>query len=73
MNGTPFVGQYRRYVPELKKMVVETMREERLSDKEADRRFNLPHTRAAAWKRINFIDRLPPAMPGVSIMLYRAG
>lgn len=54
-------------------MVVETMREERLSDKEADRRFNLPHTRAAAWKRINFIDRLPPAMPGVSIMLYRAG
>ena len=42
----------KRYTPEFKKMVVETMREERLSYKETERRFNLSHMRAAAWERI---------------------
>ena len=33
-------------------MVVETMRKEGLSYKEAERQFELPHMRAAAWERI---------------------
>ena len=33
-------------------MVVETMRKEGLSNKEAERQFELPHKRAAAWERI---------------------
>ena len=42
----------KRYTPEFKKLVVETMVEEKLSYKETERRFELPHMRAAAWERI---------------------
>ena len=42
----------KRYTPEFKQLVVETMREEQLSYKETERRFELPHMRAAAWERI---------------------
>lgn len=42
----------KRYSPEFKKMVVETMREEQLGYKETERRFNLSHNLAAAWERI---------------------
>ena len=42
----------KRYTPEFKKMVVETMQNEGLSYREAERRFELPHKRAADWERI---------------------
>ena len=42
----------KRYTPEYKKMVVETMRNEGLSYRETERRFELPKKRAAAWERI---------------------
>ena len=42
----------KRYTPEFKKMVVETMREEQLSYTETERQFDLPHRRAASWERI---------------------
>ena len=42
----------KRYTPEFKKLVVETMQKETLSYKETERRFGLPHKRAAAWERI---------------------
>ena len=42
----------KRYTPEFKKLVVETMQKEKLSYKETERRFGLPHMRAAAWERI---------------------
>ena len=42
----------KRYTPEFKKMVVETMRAERLSYRETERRFGLPDKRAASWERI---------------------
>lgn len=42
----------KRYTPEFKKLVVETMQKEKLSYKETGRRFGLPHKRAAAWERI---------------------
>ena len=42
----------KRYTPEFKTHVVETMQKECLSHKEAERRFELPHGRAAAWERI---------------------
>ena len=42
----------KRYTPEFKKMVVETMQKERLSNREAERRFGLPNKRAADWERI---------------------
>ena len=42
----------KRYTPEFKKLVVETMLEERLSYSETEKRFELPHNRAAAWERI---------------------
>ena len=47
-KGTP----NKRYTPEFKKLVVETMREEKLSYRETERRFELPSKRAAAWERI---------------------
>ena len=40
------------YTPEFKKQVVETMQNEKLSYKETERRFSLPHMRAAALERI---------------------
>ena len=42
----------KRYTPEFKKLVVETMQKEKLSYKETERRFGLPDKRAAAWERI---------------------
>ena len=42
----------KRYTPEFKKHVVKTMLNEGLSHKETERRFELPHMRAAAWERI---------------------
>ena len=42
----------KRYTPEFKVMVVETMQKEGLSHKEAERQFDLPHNRAASWERI---------------------
>lgn len=41
----------KKYTPELKIMVVETMHREGVSHKEAERQFDLPHGRAAAWER----------------------
>ena len=44
--------QNKRYTPEFKIMVVETMYKEKLSYKEVERRFELQHNRAADWERI---------------------
>ena len=44
----------KRYTAEFKKQVVESMRKDGLSYKEAERQFELPHNRAAAWERIYF-------------------
>ena len=41
-----------RYTPEFKKHVVETMIREGLSYRETEKRYELPHMRAAAWERI---------------------
>lgn len=42
----------KRYTPEFKIIVVETMQKEKLSHKEAERQFKLPNGRASAWERI---------------------
>ena len=42
----------KRYTPEFKKHVVETMQNEHLSYRETARRFDLPKDRPAAWERI---------------------
>ncbi|MDP4153287.1 MAG: helix-turn-helix domain-containing protein [Bacillota bacterium] len=42
----------KRYTTEFKQMVVETMQREKLSYKEVERQYDLPHNRAAAWERI---------------------
>ena len=43
----------KRYTPEFKVMVVETMRKERLSHKEASRQFEISsHNAVAKWERI---------------------
>ena len=42
----------KRYTPEFKVHVVETMREEKLSYRETERRFELPRNRVASWERI---------------------
>lgn len=42
----------KRYTPEFKKMVIETMIEEKLSYKEMARRFETDDKRIAAWERI---------------------
>ena len=42
----------KRYTAEFKQMVVETMQREKMSYKEAECQFELPHNRAAAWERI---------------------
>ena len=42
----------KRYTAEFKRHVVETMREEGLSYRETERRFELPSGQAAAWERI---------------------
>ena len=44
---------YRRYTPEFKVMVIETMRKEKLSHKEAARRFKInAHSAVDKWERI---------------------
>ena len=42
----------KRYTAEFKKFVVETMRQDGLSYRETERRYELPSGRAAAWERI---------------------
>ena len=42
----------KRYTPEFKKMVIETMREEKLSYSETERRFGVVRSRITAWERI---------------------
>ena len=42
----------KKYTPEFKIMVVETMHKEGLSYRETDRRFGLPANRASNWERI---------------------
>jgi len=42
----------RRYTPEFKIEVVETIQREHLSYNEASRRFDIPRGRATAWERI---------------------
>ena len=42
----------KRYTPEFKRHVVETMHEENLSYRETERRFELPVRRPADWERI---------------------
>ena len=42
----------KRYTGEFKQKVVETMQREKLSYREAERQFELPSGRAAAWERI---------------------
>ena len=51
----------KRYTPEFKKHVVETMMNEGLSYKETERRFELPHKRAAAWERI-YLEEGPESL-----------
>jgi transposase-like protein len=42
----------KKYTPEFKIKVIETMHKEGLSYKEAERQFDLPHNRASSWERI---------------------
>ena len=42
----------KRYTPDFKRLVVETMREERLSYSETERRFDVVRSRITAWERI---------------------
>lgn len=42
----------KRYTPEFKQVVVETMREEKLSYSETERRFGVVRSRITAWERI---------------------
>lgn len=42
----------KRYTAEFKQMVVEAMQRKKMSYKEAERQYELPHNRAAAWERI---------------------
>ena len=42
----------KRYTPEFKKLVIETMKEEKLSYSETDRRFGVVRSRITAWERI---------------------
>ena len=42
----------KRYTPEFKKLVIETMKEEKLSYSETERRFGVVRSRLTAWERI---------------------
>ena len=42
----------KRYTPEFKKLVIETMKEEKLSYSETERRFGVVWSRITAWERI---------------------
>ena len=42
----------KKYTGEYKQMVVETLRQERLSYREAEKRFGVHNTRILAWERI---------------------
>lgn len=46
----------KRYTPEFKKLVIETMWEERLSYRETERRFEVARSRITAWERIYLED-----------------
>lgn len=56
MNGVIFMAKgvpNKRYTAEFKKEVIETMRAERLSYRETERRFGISsHSRIPAWERI---------------------
>ena len=55
MNGVIIMPKgvpNKKYTSEFKIHVVETMRAEGLSYKETERKFHLPHNRAASWERI---------------------
>ena len=61
--------QHKKYTPEFKKLVVETMIEEKLGYKETERRFGLPHMRAAAWERI-YLEEGPEGPLLIVMMLW---
>ena len=42
----------KRYTPEFKKLVIETMQEEKLSYSETERQFGVVRSRITAWERI---------------------
>ena len=42
----------KRYTPEFKIKVVETMHREKLSYRETARQFDIPNSRVTAWERI---------------------
>ena len=42
----------KRYMPEFKKLVIETMQEEKLSYSETERQFGVVRSRITAWERI---------------------
>ena len=42
----------KRYTPEFKQLVIDTMREERLSYSETERRFDVSRSRITSWERI---------------------
>ena len=42
----------KRYTPEFKKLVIETMKEEKLSYSETERQFGVVRSRITAWERI---------------------
>lgn len=42
----------KKYTPEFKKLVIETMHKEKLGYRETQRRFDLPNNRVQSWERI---------------------
>ncbi len=48
----------KRYPPEFKKQVVETMLKENMSYSETERRFDVVRSRITAWERIYFTEGL---------------
>ena len=42
----------KRYTPEFKQLVIDTMREERLSYSETERRFDVARSRITSWERV---------------------
>ena len=47
----------KRYTPEFKIKVVETMHREKLSYRETARQFDIPNSRVTAWERIYLEDK----------------
>jgi len=46
----------KKYTPEFKKVVVETMREEKLGYREIAERFGILHKRVQDWERIYLVE-----------------